>query len=240
MATREYLNETGLGLVWNKIKDYADPFVVTITSTIENGETIYSANKTHTEILAAYNAGKICLAKESNMIYVLFQVVSSSNLLRFSSTYTYSNNQNTGKTLGTKCLTISNSNVITINTITTISRDTVYERFVKYEVLGIKNNGSVNGNYSIATDNYLTGELFTINSLYSNTKLVKAINSINTGDTLIENTNYIETTLADELNITVSYATISEIEEMCNALGFQSVTIDTSDYVNNENGNEDI
>lgn len=31
-------------------------------------------------------------------------------------------------------------------------------------------------------------------------------------------------------------ATIDEIEEMCDALGFQSVTIDTSDYVNDGNG----
>lgn len=176
-------------------------FIVTITSTTVNGETTYSSDKTHAQILAAYNAGKICIAKDSmGIIYRLGQVVSTTNLLRFETFYAYNNSSLSGEIVTGRCLTISNSDVITVNSISALSYKTAYEKLVKYSVLGIKNNGFVDGNYSIATEAYSTGDLFTINSPISNNfMLAKATTSIASGATLTENTNYVTTTIEDEL-----------------------------------------
>ena len=55
-------------------------------------------------------------------------------------------------------------------------------------------------------------------------KLTVGVNPVNDMD--VTTKQYVDNAIS-----TVSCATISEIEEMCDALGFQSVTIDTSDYV---------
>ena len=68
MATN-YLDKTGLGTLWGKIKALSDVVVVTIGTNTINGVTRYTKNKTYAELRDAYLAGKILLAKNSNWRY---------------------------------------------------------------------------------------------------------------------------------------------------------------------------
>ena len=196
MATHKYLDTTGLGQVWEKIKGYADPFIVTITSATSNGTTTYSFDKTFAEITTAYNAGKVCIAKDSASTYYLSFINSSTIRFIYILISTSANIQ----TQSGIAFEINSSNVVTRTNKNWYSTSSIKNICVGKEAIG-----KINGTYSWATgtgsfsetayQNYSEGDLF----WRTNTELVKAITNISSGATLTENTNYIVTTIDDEL-----------------------------------------
>ena len=70
MSSYNYLDKTGLGLLWSKIKDYAAPeiMLVTITGNVTDG---YVADKTYAELRETNIAGKQIFLKYSS--YTFYQ-----------------------------------------------------------------------------------------------------------------------------------------------------------------------
>ena len=108
MSSYNYLDKTGLGELWAKIKQYVDSatantsgaYYVIITTTTEDGVTTYSADKTFDEVYEAYQNGNSVYAINGSSIYYLgianangmgFERNSSTNLQSFS--WTKSNNK---------------------------------------------------------------------------------------------------------------------------------------------------
>lgn len=65
---------------WDKIDEELKKFIVNITETVKDGNTTYTADKTYSEILAAYNSEKTCYLKNDNSIYELSRIVLQSNM----------------------------------------------------------------------------------------------------------------------------------------------------------------
>jgi len=199
MATLNYLDTTGLGKVWSKIKDYADPFIVTVTSTTSNGTTTYSADKTFTEITAAYNAGKVCFLKRTDGYYYGLSLINSTKII-FSQQFT----AQTYEVSSIGSFTITSSNIITLNSHSVYGRTPIKNIYPRKTSIATINGtvpvtymtgGNIEFNSTTATQAYTDGDLFWIGQY----DLVKAITNISSGDTLIENTNYVVTTISDEL-----------------------------------------
>ena len=196
MSTHKYLDTTGLGQVWGKIKDYADPFIVTVTSNTSNGTTTYSFDKTFAEITTAYNAGKICIARDSSSTYYLSYINNST--IRF--VYILISTSANIQLQSGIAFEINSSNVVT-----RANKNWYSTSSIKNICVGKEAIGKVNGTYSWATgsgtfsetayQNYSEGDLF----WRTNTELVKAITNISSGSTLTENTNYVITKVSDEL-----------------------------------------
>lgn len=195
MSTHKYLNTTGLGQVWEKVKDYADPFVVTITSTTSAGTTTYSADKTFSEITMAYNNGKHCIAVSGANIY--FLTVISSNLCRFIN-HAIGTTTGLGTADSVGGYKITNSNVVTRDSMIIYSSAKNFEIFAGRNSVVPKHNKDVNGSYvnNQAQQYYYEGDLF----WNDKDLLCKAMTDISNGATLTENTNYYVTTIENELN----------------------------------------
>ena len=194
MSTHNYLDKIGLGQVWGKIKDYADPFIVTITSTTNAGTTTYSADKTFSEITTAYNNGKHCIAVSGANIY--FLTVINSNLCRFTH-HAIGTVTSLGTTDGVNGYKITNSNVVTRDSMIIYSSAKNFEIFAGRNSVVPKHNKDASGSYvsNQAQQYYYEGDLFWNNK----DLLCKAMTDISNGDTLVEDTNYVTTTIADEL-----------------------------------------
>ena len=206
MSTHNYLDKTGLGQVWGKIKDYADPFVVTITSTTNAGTTTYSADKTFSEITTAYNNGKHCIAVSGANIY--FLTVINSNLCRFTH-HAIGTVTSLGTTDGVNGYKITNSNVVTRDSMIIYSSAKNFEIFAGRNSVVPKHNKDASGSYvsNQAQQYYYEGDLFWNNK----DLLCKAMTDISNGDTLVEDTNYVTTTIADELKNLASLPLIGNV-----------------------------
>ena len=105
MSTHKYLDTTGLGQVWEKVKDYADPFIVTITKSGSGDNVTYSSDKTFAEITAAYNNEKNIIGVYSAYPFTLTLI--NNNICRFISTSLASTN-NLGTATSSIGFSISN------------------------------------------------------------------------------------------------------------------------------------
>lgn len=178
----------------------SDLFVVTITSTTTEGITTYSADKTFAEIMAAYYTGMLCICIQNGYIYQLSELFS--NQLTFSLVF---NSSSDAETIYARSIFIDDSNVVTFNAGTAFTYKgvrNVYpykEQIAKVNAtnytLANLNKGIVTYNTTTATQAYSAGDLFWLN--YN--VLAKATTDIASGATLTENTNYVKTTIADEL-----------------------------------------
>ena len=177
------------------IKDNGN-FIVTITSTTVNDVTTYSADKTFTEITEAYESGKNCIVREQSNIYVLSLMASTGCCF----TNAYANNNFNRSAY--KTISISNSNVVTVYNKPFLTTDGTHNVYSNKKLIA-----SVNGNFNTTPT---TGSLTYSTTAYKaydkddlfwkdNTTLAKATTNIASGNTLTENTNYVSTTISDEL-----------------------------------------
>lgn len=187
VATKQYVDDNA-----------KDLFITTVTSTTTDGTTTYSFDKTFTEITTAYNAGKVCIARDSASTYYLSFINSSTIRFIYILISTSANIQIQSGV----AFEINSSNVVTRTNKNWYSTSSIKNICVEKEAIG-----KVNGTYSWVTgtgtfsetayQNYSEGDLF----WRTNTELVKAITDISSGDTFTENTNYIVTTIDDELKL---------------------------------------
>ena len=198
MSTHKYLDTTGLGQVWGKIKDLipeSDIFWINVTSTTVDDVTTYSADKTFTEIVAAYNNNKHCVLKNSQGVYSLETVTPTR--VTFMMTY-YSSFQRYFST----SVTINSSNVVTVSDapfFTFTGSNNIYpRRDLIAQVNANFNSAPTTGNLTYSTTAYRAyskGDLFWL----SNTVLARATTDIASGATLTKNTNYVKTTIENEI-----------------------------------------
>lgn len=165
-----------------------DTFIVTITSTTSNGTTTYSADKTYSQIDTAFTAGKRCIAKQSSSLYELMGVNSVwAYFIQIVGT--------TSTNVGCRTITINSSNVVNLihnNLYPKVVMDSFLER-----IAPINFNASSDDK---AGQSYSSGDWFwKSNSTEPYRVLCKATASITSGATLTENTNYVTTTIEDEI-----------------------------------------
>ena len=211
MSTHKYLDTTGLGQVWGKIKDLipeSDIFAVTITSTGSGSNAVYSADKTFSEITAAYNSGKECIALKGNEIYQLTNI-NNTRICFVSMNIVSSNNTGTAEQL-TSYLFNGVTGEITRESSVIYGISKNNNTFINKESIAKINTTTTDGGAVTnlnAIQNYNKGDLF----WYNSTHIVRAITDINSGDALIENTNYVRTTIADELKDLASLPLIGNV-----------------------------
>lgn len=203
MSTHKYLDTTGLGQVWGKIKDLipeSDVFWINVTSTTVNDVTTYSADKTFAEITAADDAGKICIINFNNFTRYRLTNKNSTGIYFI---YSYTLNSNMERVT---CATIKidSNNVISLISTPFFSfrgSNNVYPRKdLIAQVNGNYNTTSASGSLTYldtAYRAYSKGDLFWL----SNTVLARAITDIESGATLTENTNYVKTTIENEIKL---------------------------------------
>lgn len=180
---------------WENTNLPSDVFVITVTSTTENDVTTYSADKTFAEITAAHTAGKECIVVNSNAVYTLMYIYS--NLCRFVST-----NYIGIKRLSYKTITINSDDTVEITDTPFFSYEGSNNAYplktLIAQVNGNANTTSITGSLDYSTTAYRAynaGDLFWLD----NKTLAKATTSIASGATLTLNTNYVKTTIEDEL-----------------------------------------
>lgn len=185
--------------LWDYLKE-GNTFVITVTSTTENGTTTYSVDKTFVEITDAYNTGKILIAKVNSSLYQLTTIGSTNcrfMLVNSLSTATITLEYQTFNTL-----IINSSNNVTLINSSLFSREGSINTHPKKSLIA-----AVNGNYNTTP---VTGKLTYSDTAYKayekddlfwkdNYTLAKATTDIASGSTLTENTNYVSTTISDEL-----------------------------------------
>lgn len=181
--------------LWDYLKD-GSTFSITVTSTTENDVTTYSADKTFAEITEAYESGKNCVVIKQTSIYVLSLMASTGCCF----TNTYANN-NFNRT-AYETIRISSSDDITVYNKPFLTTEGTHNVYSNKKLIA-----SVNGNFNTTP---VTGSLTYSTTAYKaydkddlfwkdNTTLAKATTDIASGGTLTENTNYVSTTISDEL-----------------------------------------
>lgn len=163
------------------------PLAVSVTGNTVNDNITYNADKSYAQINTAYSSGRRSYIVFENSIYDLDFF--DSTLRRYCYSRTYEDNG-----IFLDQFTINSSNVILRS-----SRELVrFEEMYKYaKTINIGyDNVSSNGTYgTTARITYPEGSLF----WYGNHQLGRATTDIMHGDTLTINTNFVATTISDEL-----------------------------------------
>lgn len=165
MSTHKYLDTTGLGQVWGKIKNYADPFVVTISGSSPN----YTSDKTYAEIETAYNSGKRCICIITNVIYVLSQVNNTvtPSFVRFSTLLTISESNTTGeKKAAMRSVIIKSDGTIEVTTMMGANSSDVLS---KYNTTSYTPTGDYNPATKKYVDDFVNGFSTTLSGLSDTT-----------------------------------------------------------------------
>jgi len=182
---------------WENINLPSDAFVITVTSTTENDVTTYSADKTFAEITAAHNAGKVCVLVNNSYVYTLKYI--SASKCYFVSTYYIGI-----KRLEYRTIIINNDDTVELVSTPFFSYEGSNNAYplktLIAQVNGNANTTSITGSLDYSTTAYRAynaGDLFWLD----NKTLAKATTSIASGATLTLNTNYVKTTIEEELKL---------------------------------------
>ena len=183
-----------------------DTFIINLSSSGSGDNITYSFDKTYSEIENAYNAGKKCVVIEtsgnSKKYYYYLSGYDYNSGFYFSCVNTYSSLLFDVYTLFFSVI----NNTIYKNYHNVPNFEYIKKNIAGSSIISNKNTNTSDGswNTSTATKAYSKDDIFLIN--YN--KFVKATTDIASGATLTKNTNYVETTIADELELKADVANV--------------------------------
>lgn len=204
------------------VDDSKSLMTVVIQAHAENGVTTYFANKTYEELFSHIennDGDAICLYMTN-----VYRLLSCNNgVISFHNVCVF-DDEGDGIVEG-QFITIDYNDVVTLSN--RFGYFIANPSTVTPSPAGVASIGS---NYTFALADHVHPTDTTRAAVNDVLTKTNAISYTPTSDYHPATKKYVDDAIGS-----TSCATISEIEEMCNALGFQSVTIDTSDYVDDDN-----